>query len=59
VAQACYLSYSGGREQEDPGLKPDQANSLQDPIKEKRKIKTTELEEWLMWQTTCLASMRS
>jgi hypothetical protein len=32
VAHACNLSYSGGRDQEDHGLKPDQANNLQDPI---------------------------
>jgi hypothetical protein len=32
VAHACNPSYSGGRDQEDGGLKPAQANSLQDPI---------------------------
>jgi hypothetical protein len=31
-AHACNPSYSGGRHQEDCGLKPAQANSLQDPI---------------------------
>jgi hypothetical protein len=32
VAHACNPSYSGGRDQEDHGLKPAWANSLQDPI---------------------------
>jgi hypothetical protein len=32
VAHACNPSYSGGRDQEDQGLKPAQANSSQDPI---------------------------
>jgi hypothetical protein len=32
VAHACNPSYSSGRDQEDCGLKPAQANSLQDPI---------------------------
>jgi hypothetical protein len=35
VAQACNPSYSGGRDQEDGGLKPAWANSLQDPISKK------------------------
>jgi hypothetical protein len=32
VAYACNPSYLGDRDQEDQGLKPAQANSLQDPI---------------------------
>jgi hypothetical protein len=32
VAQAFHPSYSGGRDQEDPGLKPAQVGSLRDPI---------------------------
>jgi hypothetical protein len=32
VVHAYNPSYSGGRDQEDHGLKPAQANSLQDPI---------------------------
>jgi hypothetical protein len=32
VAHACNPSYSGGRDQEDHGLKPAQENSSQDPI---------------------------
>jgi hypothetical protein len=32
VAHACNPSYSGGRDQEDHGLKPAQANSPQEPI---------------------------
>jgi hypothetical protein len=32
VVHACNPSYSGGRDQEDCGLKPARANSLQDPI---------------------------
>jgi hypothetical protein len=32
VAHACNPSYSGGRDQEDRGSKPAQANSSRDPI---------------------------
>jgi hypothetical protein len=32
VAHTCNLSYSGGRDQEDHGSKPAQANSSRDPI---------------------------
>jgi hypothetical protein len=32
VAHTCNPSYSGGRDQEDWVLKPDQANSSRDPI---------------------------
>jgi hypothetical protein len=32
VAHACNPSYSGGRDQEDGGLKPAWANSSRDPI---------------------------
>jgi hypothetical protein len=32
VTHTYNSSYSGGRDQEDCGLKPAQANSLQDPI---------------------------
>jgi hypothetical protein len=32
MAHACNPSYSGGRDEDDHGLKPVQANSLQDPI---------------------------
>jgi hypothetical protein len=32
VAHACNPSNSGGRDQEDGGLKPAQANSLRDPM---------------------------
>jgi hypothetical protein len=32
VAHICNHSYSGGRDQEDHGLKPGRANSAQDPI---------------------------
>jgi hypothetical protein len=35
VAHAYNSSYSGGRDQEDYGLKPAQANSSQDPILKK------------------------
>jgi hypothetical protein len=35
VAHACDPSYSGGRDQEDHGLKPAQGNSSQDPILKK------------------------
>jgi hypothetical protein len=32
VAHTCNPNYSGGRNQEDPGSKPAQGNSSQDPI---------------------------
>jgi Fe-S cluster assembly ATPase SufC len=32
VAHACNVNFSGGRDQEERGLKPALANSLQDPI---------------------------
>jgi hypothetical protein len=35
VAHACKPSYSGGRDQEDHGLKPAQANSAMRPYLEK------------------------
>jgi hypothetical protein len=34
-AHACNASYSGGRNQEDCGSKPPQANSLRDPTSKK------------------------
>jgi hypothetical protein len=46
VAHACNPSYSGGRDQEDHGLKPVQANSSQDPIL-KNTITKIGLVEWL------------
>jgi hypothetical protein len=35
VAHACNLSYSGGRDQDDGGLKAAQANRSRDPISKK------------------------
>jgi hypothetical protein len=46
VAHACNPSYSGGRDQEDCGSKPAQANSLQDLIS-KKLITEKGLVEWL------------
>jgi hypothetical protein len=46
MAHAYNPSYSGGRDQEDQGLKPPQANSLQDTVSEKNHNKK-ELMEWL------------
>jgi hypothetical protein len=46
VDHACNPSYSGGRDQEDLGSKPTQANSLQDPISKKTHHKKG-LVEWL------------
>jgi hypothetical protein len=43
VAHNCNPSYSGGRDQEDHGSKPDQANSSQDPIS-----KHTHHKKWLV-----------
>jgi hypothetical protein len=39
TALACNPSYSGGREQEDHGSKPAQANNSQDYISKKKKTK--------------------
>jgi hypothetical protein len=39
VAHSCNPSYSGCRDQEDLGLKPAPANSLQDPISTKNNTK--------------------
>jgi hypothetical protein len=47
VAHAYNPSYSGGRDQEDHGLKPAWANSSQDPILKKKKIRKKGLVEWL------------
>jgi hypothetical protein len=47
VAHACNPSYSGGRDQEDGGSKPTQANSSRDPILEKPFHKKIGLVEWL------------
>jgi hypothetical protein len=35
AAHTCNPSYSGSRDEEDPGLKPAQPNSSQDPISKK------------------------
>jgi hypothetical protein len=40
VAHACNPSYSGGRDEEDHGLKPALANSSRDPISKKKNPKT-------------------
>jgi hypothetical protein len=39
VAHAYNPSFSGGRDQEDHGSKPAQANNSQDPISKKKKSK--------------------
>jgi hypothetical protein len=46
VAHACNPSYSGGRDQEDSGLKPDRANRSMRLYLEKPFTKK-ELVEWL------------
>jgi hypothetical protein len=51
VAHVCNPSYSGGREQEDHGLKPARANSLTDPISENL---ITGLGLWLSGRTLAL-----
>jgi hypothetical protein len=48
VAHACNPSYSGGRDQEDLGLRPVQANSLRDPMLKNTQHKKG-LAEWLVW----------
>jgi hypothetical protein len=49
VAFACNLSYSGGRDQEDHGLKSVEANSPQDPTS-KKFLHKNGLVEWLKVQ---------
>jgi hypothetical protein len=44
---ACNPSYSGGRDQEDRGLKPAQAKSSRDPISKKKNYHEKGLVEWL------------
>jgi hypothetical protein len=46
VAHTCNLSYSGGRDQEDHGSKPTQANSSGRPYLEKI-LHKKRLVEWL------------
>jgi hypothetical protein len=46
VAYSCNPSYSGGRAQEDQGLKPAWANSLRDSVFKKKNHKKR-LVEWL------------
>jgi hypothetical protein len=46
VARACNPNYSGGRDQEDRGLKPAWVNSSQDPISKKNHHRKG-LVEWL------------
>jgi hypothetical protein len=46
VAHACNPSYSGGREQKNPGLKPARANSSTRPYLDKTLCKKG-LVEWL------------
>jgi hypothetical protein len=50
MAHACNPSYSGGRDQEDRGLKPAWASSSRDPIL-KNNITKIGLEEWLKVKT--------
>jgi hypothetical protein len=40
AAHTCDPSYSGGRDQEDWGLKPARGNSPQDPVSKKKKTFT-------------------
>jgi hypothetical protein len=44
MAHACNPSYLEGRDQEDQGLKPAQADSLRDPISKKEKKKNQKRE---------------
>jgi hypothetical protein len=56
MTHACNPSYSGGRDQEDHGLKPALANSLQDPILKKNPLQKG-LVEWLsVWALSSNAS---
>jgi hypothetical protein len=60
VTLICNPSYSGGRDQEDPGdggLKSAWANNSRDPISE---VPNTEkgLAGWLKWYSACLANVK-
>jgi hypothetical protein len=46
VAQACNPSYSGGRDQEDPSLRPAQARTLQGPLQPVAGCKAQTEESW-------------
>jgi hypothetical protein len=47
LAHTCNPSYPGGRDQEDHGSKPAQANSSQEPISKKTLSQKIGLVEWL------------
>jgi hypothetical protein len=47
VAHTYNPSYSGGRDQEDCSLKPDQANNSQNPISKKKTFTKIRLVEWI------------
>jgi hypothetical protein len=49
VAHTCNPSYSGGRDQEDHGSKPAQANSSGDPTLKKKTMQKKGLAEWHKW----------
>jgi hypothetical protein len=53
VAVTCNTSYSGGRDQEDYGLRPAWANSLRNPVSKKKKKqqnkKTSPLKGLVEW----------
>jgi hypothetical protein len=57
VAHTCNPSLSGGRDQEDHGSKPAQANSAEDPVLKTPNTKTG-LVELLKLQSAYLASVR-
>jgi hypothetical protein len=46
MAHTCNPNYSGGRDQEDQGLKPAWANSSRDPISGKKNTTKKGLVEW-------------
>jgi hypothetical protein len=51
-AHACNPGYSGGRDQEDPGLKPALANSSQDLISGKKKQNPKPLQKKGWWSSS-------
>jgi hypothetical protein len=53
MAHACNPSYSGGRDEEDQGLKPAQANSSQDLISKKKKKKKSITKKGLWSGSRC------
>jgi hypothetical protein len=56
MAHAYNLSYSGGKDQEDRGLRPAQTKIK--TLSQKHPTHIKGLVEWVKWKQTCLVSIR-